>query len=195
MLGVAEPGIRVWLRNTANPQRKYLYSWEMSEPQDGVFVGVHTGLVNQLVSEAIQNGTLEELQGYTTIQQEVRYGMENSRIDLLLSSDVQVPCYVEIKNVTARDDGDMAIFPDAVSTRGQKHLRELMHVVEQGHRAVLVFCIQRQDVESFRPADEIDPDYGDYLRNAVEKGVEVVAYKAKVSPREISLSKAVPVRL
>lgn len=194
MLGVAAPGMRVWLRDTQSTTRKYRYSWEISEPQPQVFVGVHTGLVNALVLEAIGNGTVGELQGYPRIEQEVAYGDENSRIDLLLQ-DGERRCYVEIKNVTAKDAEARAVFPDAVSLRGQKHLRELMRVVEGGQRAVMFYCIQRADVDAFRPADEIDADYGDLLRAAVAAGVEVLAYKAEVTPCEICLRGAVRLQI
>lgn len=194
MLGVSTPGIRIWLRDTCSTTRKYRYSWEISEPQENVFVGVHTGLVNALVCEAIRNGTVSELQGFEQIQQEVRYGEENSRIDLLLENDRQ-RCFVEIKNVTARDAQNYAIFPDAVSVRGQKHLRELMRVVEAGHRGVIFYCIQRGDIDSFRPAAEIDQTYARLLGDAIANGVEVLAYKAHVSPFEIFLNKSVTIQI
>lgn len=193
MTGCAMPGMRVWLRDTQNPKRKYRYSWEVSETDSGVMVGVNTGIVNQLVSEAIENGIVSELQGYDTVQQEVRYGQENSRIDLLLSRHGRSDCYTEIKNVTAVDDKGNAFFPDAPSVRGTKHLRELMEMTRQGYRSVLLFCVQRCDVNGVRPADEVDPVYGETLRTAVAAGVEVLAYAARVSPGEILLTHSVPV--
>lgn len=195
MLGVAEPGMQIWLRDVGTAGgRKYRYSWEMSEPMAGVFVGVHTGIVNALVSEAIENGTISELQGYSSLEQEMRYGHENSRIDLLLR-DGESCCYIEIKNVTARDKDGLAIFPDAVSLRGQKHLRELMRVVDAGHRAVMFYCIQRTDTSDFRPAVEIDAEYARLLRTAVQSGVEVLAYQADVHPNYIRLTQSVAVRI
>lgn len=194
MLGVATPGMSVWLRDTQSSTRKYRFSWEISEPYEHVYVGVHTGLVNALVVEAIDNGTIVELQGYTRIEQEVAYGAENSRIDLLLKKD-GYDCYVEIKNVTARDEQAIAMFPDAVSLRGQKHLRELMRVVAKGQRGVILYCIQRSDVEGFRAAAEIDAEYARLLREAMEQGVDVLAYKANVTPESISLTHAVPVQI
>lgn len=194
MSGCSEPGSRVWLRDSANPKRKYRYSWELTENENGVLIGVNTGLPNTLVSEAIESGVIEELQGYPVIRQEVPYGKENSRIDLLLEGhDERPPCYVEIKNVTARDASGAAFFPDAVSARATKHLRELAVVVEDGGRAMLCFCVQRADTECVRPADEIDPVYGDNLREALARGVEAIAYSAEVSPREIRLGKRLPV--
>lgn len=194
MLGCAEPGMRVWLRDTQNPKRKYRYSWEMSETTNGVLIGVHTGINNQLLVEAIQAKRIPALQGYDKIQTEVPYGEENSRIDVLLSND-QEQCYVEIKNVTARDDNGLAIFPDAVTSRGTKHLRELKAMVEAGHRAVIFFSVQRTDVSGFRPAIEIDPLYARTLLEAVEAGVEVIAWCAKLGPTEIFLEYEIPLRL
>jgi len=194
MLGCAEPGSRVWLRDSGNPERKYRYSWELVENSAGTLIGINTGIVNRLVTEAIAQGVATTLQGYRSIRQEVRYGSENSRIDLLLEGD-DVPCYVEIKNVTALDDSGCAIFPDAVSSRGSKHLRELMQVVAQGQRGVICFCVQRGDARAVRPADEIDAVYGRTLREAVAAGVEALALVAEVTPQGIALQRALPVIL
>lgn len=194
MTGCAEPGSTVWLRDVNNPKRKYRYSWEVTENLRGMMVGVHTGITNSLVSEAIEYGVVGELQGYTNILQEVRYGEEGSRIDLLLEGHPDGrDCYVEIKNVTTCDAQGLGYFPDAVSARASKHLRELMAMVEQGHRAVIFFCVQRGDVEAVRPADEIDPLYGRTLRLALDAGVEALAYRARVSPEEVVLEKPLPV--
>ena len=188
MMGLSDPGIRVWLRDTQNTTRKYRYSWEMSEPSPGNFVGVHTGIVNQLVSEAINSNRIAELTGYDSIHPEQKYGKENSRIDLLLKSQNQPDCYLEIKNVTAISEESTAIFPDAISMRGQKHLRELMEVVKQGDRAMMFYCVQRQDCNTFRPAIEIDPDYASLLAEAYSQGVEIVAYQAKTTPSIIEIT-------
>lgn len=194
MKGCAEPGSRVWLRDTANPNRKYPYAWELTTSTENSLVGINTGIVNKLVEQAIQQGVVSELQGYAQIHSEVKYGQENSRIDLLLSSTGKLAdCYVEIKNVTAINEHGVAIFPDAVSERATRHLRELMHVVKQGQRGVIFFCIQREDIEQFAPADKIDPVYGEMLRKAASHGVEVIAYKARVSVNEIYLDTAIPV--
>lgn len=195
MLGCAEPGSRVWLRNTENTKRKYIYSWELVETASGVLVGINTALPPSLVQEGIENGIITELQGYGTLRREVCYGREKSRIDLLLEDGDGANCYVEVKNVTAIMQAGMAIFPDAVSARGTKHLRELMLMVRQGHRAVIFYCVQRFDAESLRPADAIDPEYGKTLRQAVDAGVEAVAYLASISPQEIKLAKKLPVVL
>ena len=193
MKGCAEPGSRVWLRDTCNPNRKYRLSWEMVETFGGWLVGINTGLANQLVREAIEQGTINELSGYSKIRREVRYGVESSRIDLLLEAPNHGSrCYVEVKNVTLFQQ-DTAFFPDAVSTRATKHLRELATVAECGHRAVIFFCIQRQEVKEFHPADFIDSVYGKTLRKVLARGVEAMAYCADISPTSIRLSKSVPV--
>lgn len=194
MTGCAEPGSTVYLRDVDNPKRKYRYSWELTENLQGVMVGVHTGITNALVREAIEGGVVAELQGYGNIRQEVKYGEEGSRIDLLLSDHGDArDCFVEIKNVTTCDKGGYGFFPDAVSTRASKHLRELMGVVAQGGRGVIFFCVQRGDVQAVRPADEIDPLYGETLRQALEAGVEALACRALVSPDGVTLDTPIPV--
>jgi len=193
MLGCAEPGSRVWLSRSESMTRKYPYSWEITETAAGVLVGINTALPNSLVREAIEAGAIGELQGYRSLRGEVPFGAERSRIDWLLQGDGEkVDCYVEVKNVTAAV-ADTAIFPDAVSARGAKHLRELIGVVAAGHRGVLCFCVQRGDVTAVRPADEIDPVYGETLRRALHSGVEVIAYQAEVSTFGIVLQRCLPV--
>ena len=206
MLGCQDPGSRVWLSKSDNPKRKYQHSWEIVEvntPAGTVPVGINTLLSNKLVYEAISTGLVEELQGYECIRTEVKYGNENSRIDLLLEpfkekqcSELlsRKPCYVEVKNVTLVEDG-VAYFPDAVSKRGAKHLRELIEVVRNGERGVIFFCVQRGDATQVKPADHIDPEYGQWLRRAVNEGVEALAYEANVTPQEISLLKSMPVSI
>lgn len=192
MMGCANPGSRVWLTHAPSPTRKYDYTWELVEALPGVMVGINTSRPNRLVEEAIQSGIIAELAGYSAIRREVKYGAEGSRIDLLLEGK-DAPCYVEVKNVTAAVENGVALFPDAVSQRGAKHLRELMTMVKQGHRAVLVFCVQRGDVTEVRPADEIDPVYGRTLREAIAGGVEVLAYRANISLESIALETRLPV--
>jgi len=192
MLGCAEPGSRVWLSPADNPARRLAWTWEMVEA-DGTLVGIHTGRSNALVREAIEEGVIRELQGYRELRAEVGFGLERSRADFLLTGGRRKPCYVEVKNVTAAVSSGVALFPDAVSTRGSRHLREMMHAVATGCRAVLVFCAQRGDVDEVRPADEIDPEYGATLREALPAGVEAIAYRAKVSPSGIALVQRIPV--
>lgn len=198
MRGCCEPGSRVWLRDTQNPDRKYPLSWELVEVASaesvGTLVGINTHLSNQLVEEAIENKVITELAGYATRRREVKYGAEKSRIDLLLEDTHKPDCYVEVKNVTLVEKG-IAYFPDAVSTRGTKHLRELMAMHEAGYRAVLVFCLQRNDAKRIRPADDIDPEYGNTLRLAHKAGVEILAYSAEPSPLGIQLTYPVALEL
>lgn len=193
MRGCCTPGAPVWVRDTADPARKYRYAWELIEVRPGVPVGINTNLANRLVEEALVAGRIPELAGYRTIHRERRYGA-GSRIDLLLDDGPGVPCHVEVKNVTLVEDG-VALFPDAVTTRGLKHLRELTEVVRGGGRAAMVYCIQRRDAHRFRPADAIDPAYGAALRAAVAGGVEALACTCAVSPRGVELQDRVPLWL
>ncbi len=190
MLGCCTPGNRVWLSQSDAPTRKYRHTWELVEVGK-VKVGINTGLPNKLVREAIERGVLVELGGYDSLRGEVPCGVERSRIDLLLQSARRADCYVEVKNVSAAVEKGVALFPDAVSARGAKHLRELMRLKAEGLRAVLVYCVQRGDVEAVRPADAIDPLYGRTLREALAAGVEVLAYRAKVTTREVVLTERI----
>lgn len=193
MMGCCDADSPVWLSRSASATRKYPHTWEVVQVPGGARVGINTGVTSRLVHEAIDGGVITELQGYARVQREVRFGTQNSRVDLLLHGEGGDRCYVEIKNVTAAVDHGVAVFPDAVSARGTKHLEELMTMVDQGHRAVLCFCVQRDDVHQVRPADAIDPVYGRTLRAAVDHGVEVIAYCARVSPDDITLYRDVPV--
>lgn len=189
MKGCAAPGSRVFISRSSNPGRKYPFTWELVEA-DGFWAGINTALPNRLVRDAIESGTVVELHGYETIRPEVAYG-EHSRVDLLLESPHQ-RCFVEVKNVTLVENG-LALFPDAVTLRGQKHLNELMRVVREGDRGVIFFTVQRGDGKSLSPADAIDPEYGRLLRLAMENGVEALAYRALVTPQEIVLTERLPV--
>jgi sugar fermentation stimulation protein A len=189
MKGCATPGSRVYISRSSNPGRKFAFTWELVDA-GGFWAGINTGLPNHLVREAIENGTAAELQGYATTHSEVPYG-EHSRIDLLLESPGQ-RCFVEVKNVTLVENS-RALFPDAVTTRGQKHLNELMRVVREGDRGVIFFTVQRGDGTSVSPADAIDPEYGRLLRLAIKNGVEALAYRALVTPQEILLTERLPV--
>ncbi len=194
MAGCAEPGSFIWIRDAGNPKRKYRYTWELSETVDGTLIGVNTILANHLVREAINDKVIAPLVGYEQIRAEVAYGAERSRIDFLLEDAHRGRCYVEVKNVTA-SVGEVAIFPDAVSARGTRHLRELGAMVAQGHRGVILFCIQRGDVSAFRPALEIDPLYAETLQQVTAEGVEALAYQAAVDSTEIKLIKPLPVAI
>lgn len=175
-----------WFSDSGNPKRKYRHTWEVATTPTGHWAGINTARANPLVREGIESGVIRELQGYDRIRAEVRYGRENSRIDFLLESETE-RCYVEVKSVTLMEAPGQGLFPDAVSERGRKHLRELMDIVRQGDRAVLLFCVQHSGVERVAPADAIDPAYGDTLREAMTAGVEVVAYRAEIDPEQASI--------
>ena len=187
LMGCCDAGSRVWLSESDNAARKYRHTWELVEVGK-VMVGINTGLPNALVAEAIADGTIPELAGYPTMRREVAFGEERSRVDLLLEAPQRAPCYVEVKNVTAAASKGVALFPDCVSERGAKHLRELVRLKARGMRAVQVYCVQRGDVREVRPADGIDHEYGRALREAIAAGVEVLAYRARVTPTEIRLA-------
>ena len=191
MMGCKEPGSAVYISRSDNLNRKLAYTWEMIEI-NGRWVGINTMHPNKLVAEAIESGIIEELSGYSVIRREVKVSA-HSRLDLCLESHGG-NCYVEVKNVTLTVNGSAA-FPDAVSERGTKHLKELIRLKRQGHRAALVFVIQRGDCETFRPADEIDSEYGRWLRRAVKAGVEALPYLATVTPREIILTRRLEIKL
>ena len=196
MLSVQAPGSDVWISPATNPERKLKYTWEIIRIGDGL-VGINTSLPNGLVAEAIQGGIMPELAGYTTVRREVKYG-KNSRIDLLLERAGAPKCYVEVKNVTMKRDlsPDAACeFPDAVTARGAKHLVELSDAVREGHRAVMVFLVQRTDSKRFCVAADIDPGYADGLKRALAAGVEVLCYGCSVTPLEIAVAKPLPMDL
>ncbi|HEY8568095.1 DNA/RNA nuclease SfsA [Microbulbifer sp.] len=179
-----------WFSDSGNPKRKYRHTLEITTTPEGALAGVNTGRANALVEEAIRDGVIRELQGYDRLRREVKYGEENSRIDLLLSGE-DGDCYVEVKNVTLAE-GARGMFPDAVSARGAKHLRELQKLAESGVRAVLFYCVQHTGIETVEAAAEIDPTYAAALAQAVNAGVEVIAYRAALSAAEIRLSERLP---
>ena len=176
------PGNRVWYSDSGNPKRKYPCTWHFIEDPSEHIIGINTGLANKLVEEAIDGGHISELQGYEKIHSEVPYGDQRSRIDLLLCENrdnLVKDCYVEVKNVSLAEANGQGFFPDAVTTRGQKHLQELLAVTHAGNRAVLLFCVQHEGIDRVAPADDIDPEYGRLLREVAAAGVQVVAYRTR----------------
>ena len=184
MLGVNDPGSEVWVSPTLNPNRKLKYTWEMIRVGKSL-VGVNTTRPNQIVQDAIQRKTITELSGYHSLRREVKYG-NNSRIDILLEASKRPDCFVEVKSVTLRR-GVWAEFPDAVTTRGTKHLSELTNQVKAGNRAVMFYLVQREDCAGFAVAGDIDTAYAEALDGAIDAGVEVYCYKCKLTPKQISL--------
>jgi sugar fermentation stimulation protein A len=190
----AAPGWRVLLSHSTNPKRKLKWTWELAFDEQDHPILVNTSRPNAVVREAVERGVIPELSGYAELRAEVRYGAERSRIDLLLTDPGRPDAYVEIKSVTMRA-GSLGAFPDSVTTRGQRHLRELMAMAAAGHRAVLFFLLSRGGLEGVRPADEIDPVYGRLLREAVDSGVEVLAYQARFHADGVDVGRRVPVIL
>ncbi|ALZ97865.1 DNA/RNA nuclease SfsA [Leclercia adecarboxylata] len=194
MTGCATPGDTVWYSTSLNIKRKYPHTWEITQTAGGEYICVNTLRANQLVKEAISLDLIPELRGYNSLKTEVKYGAENSRIDFLLQAEDQPECYIEVKSVTLADR-DNGYFPDAVTLRGQKHLRELISVAAEGKRAVLFFAVLHSAIGKFSPARHIDPKYAQLLNEAQKQGVEVLAYKAELSADNITLRSALPVTL
>lgn len=194
MTGCATPGDTVWYSTSENTKRKYPHTWELTQTQTGAFICVNTLQANTLAKEAIQANLIPELIGYNTLKSEVKYGEENSRIDIMLQADDRPNCYIEVKSVTLAEN-EFGYFPDAVTVRGQKHLRELMGVVAGGERAVLLFTILHSAIEYFSPAHHIDAKYAQLLIEAQKQGVEILAYKAELSADNMTLISPLPIAL
>ena len=190
MKSCLENGAEVYLTPVNDPKRKTKFTWEMIKI-NGDWVGINTGNPNKLAFEAISAGVIPELTGYTNVKREVTFS--DSRFDIFAENDNE-QCFVEVKNVSLKE-GKYALFPDSVTTRGQKHLRTLMEVKAKGMRAVMLYIIQRSDVEIFAPAAEIDAKYAEILKEAVSAGVEVIPMQAKVTPEKIELIKKLPFEL
>ncbi len=195
MTGCAEPHFNAFYSTSDNTKRKYPHSLELTQNQFQHLICVNTAMANKVVEEAIQTNIISELSGYQQLQSEVKYGQENSRIDFLLSDTSCPNCYVEVKSVTLLSQDSpttgQGYFPDAQTLRGQKHIRELIEMVEQGHRAVLLFAVLHEGITQVSAAKHIDEKYAQLLTEAIAKGVEVLAYKAKISAKEITLDEKV----
>ena len=191
MKGCYHPGGPVYLSRHNLPHRKLKYTLEMTDMGTSL-VGINTMVPNRLVKESVLEGSVRELSGYTSVRSEVPYGT-NSRIDLLLEKGKR-QCFVEIKNCTLVED-QVAYFPDAVSSRGLKHLIELQRQAQAGNRCAMFYLIQRSDARLFKPADHIDRDYGEALRKVCADGVEIIVYDVALNLEEIVLNKPVPFEL
>ncbi|MBH0057782.1 DNA/RNA nuclease SfsA [Pseudoalteromonas sp. SWXJZ94C] len=191
MTGCAEPGFNAFYSTSNNTKRKYPHSLELTQNHLSQLICVNTAIANKVVEEAINNNVISELTHYEQLQSEVKYGSENSRIDFLLTSKNKPDCYVEVKSVTLLSENDthngQGYFPDTQTVRGQKHIRELIEMVEQGHRAVLLFAILHEGINTVSAAAHIDEKYAQLLNQAINKGVEVLAYKAIISANEVTL--------
>lgn len=194
MTGCATPGDTVWYSTSQSATRKYPHTWEITETREGAFICVNTLRANPLVKEAIAAGRIAELTGYSALKGEVKYGAEGSRIDFMLQAPGRPECYIEVKSATLADR-DQGYFPDAVTLRGQKHLRELISVAAAGQRAVILFAVLHSAISRFSPARHIDSKYAQLLNEAQTQGVEVLAYKAELSATGITLNESIPVLL
>lgn len=195
MLNCMREGGRVWFSRSSDPKRKLPGTWEISETPQGRLACVNTGRANALVEEALRAGIITELAGFTALKREVAYGEEGSRIDFRLEFD-GAPAYVEVKSVTlGYADSITAAFPDAVTQRGAKHLRELAKLARQGLRAVQLYCVNLTGIEAVRPADDIDLAYAQALKAAAAEGVEVLAYGTRLDAKGIVIDRRLPVIL
>lgn len=192
MTTCCEPGRPVYLSFHDDPKRKLKYTWELIEMPDSL-VGVNTRVPNLLVEQTLKGGGVDDLAGYDQIKREVKTG-NNSRLDFLLSGKNKNRCFVEVKNCTLVKDR-VAMFPDAVTARGLKHLGELQRLVLNGCRGVIFFLVQRMDADGFRPADQVDPAYGEKLRRCVSDGVEIMVFDVRIDMQKISLNRKLPYEL
>lgn len=195
MLNCMSEGCRVWFSRSQDPRRKLPGTWELGETPHGRLACINTARANALVEEALRGGVITELIGFTGLRREVRFGEENSRADFRLEF-TSGPAYVEVKSVTLGfADSRVAAFPDAVTERGAKHLRELATLARNGVRAVQLYCVNLSGIDAVRPALEIDPRYAAALREAQAAGVEVLAYGSDISPQAIRLTQRLALSL
>jgi sugar fermentation stimulation protein A len=194
MMGLKEPGSRVWLAPAVNPKAKLAWSWELIDadlPGGVQCVGINTANPNRLMEEAVRGGRIPELAGYAGFRREVKYGA-NSRVDALLTDPSRPDCYVEVKNVHMMREARLAEFPDSVTERGAKHLAELSREVAEGRRAVMLFIVQMR-AERFRLAADVDPGYARAFTAARSAGVEALAYTCRVAPDGITVDQRIPI--
>ena len=186
MLGLADPEMRIWLEPNDDPKKKLKFGWRLAEVQNGHLVGIDTGIPNKVVGDALRSGKIPALAEYADVKPEQRYG-KNSRIDFLLTNPALPDAYVEVKNVHLRRAGDLAEFPDCVTERGAKHLVELSEMVKNGHRAIMLYLVQRTDCTRFSLARDLDPGYAYAFDKARATGVEVMVYGTKITTQGVSI--------
>ncbi len=187
MMGLADPGTKIWLEPNDDPKKKLKYGWRLVDHENGHFTGVDTSLPNKAVRAALEARQIAPLAGYTTVRPEVKYG-ENSRIDFMLGANGLPDAYVEVKSVTLCRAPGLAEFPDSVTTRGARHLGELAKVAREGHRAVLLYLVQRTDCTQVAMAQDIDPAYAEAHHAATQAGVETLCIGTHITPQEVRLS-------
>lgn len=196
MLNCMSEGCNIWFRRSNDPKRKSAGTWVLSETPQNRLACVDTQLANKLAEEALNAGVIKELVGFNSLRREVKYGQENSRIDFCLSYPNQKEVYLEVKSVTLGfDNNNTAAFPDAVTTRGAKHLRELTALAKQGIDTVLLYCVNLTNITAVRPCTEIDPNYTKALQEAHDAGVKLLAYACDISNATICLTHPINVNL
>lgn len=194
MLGVATPGATVWLEPNDDPKRKLKYAWKLIELGGGDFAGIDTSVPNKVVGEALRSGNIAEAAAYSDVRAEVKYA-KASRVDFLLSDPALPDCYLEVKNVHLRRNGTDAEFPDSVTARGARHCDDLADVVRAGHRAILLYLVQRTDCTALRLAADLDPRYARAALRAQAAGVQMICYSTRISTSGVWLDRPLPVRL
>jgi sugar fermentation stimulation protein A len=193
MMGLAEPGMKIWVEPNDDPKKKLKFGWRLVDHENGHFTGVDTAVPNRALKAALMAGEVSELAEYDNVLPEQKYG-EKSRIDFLLSGDGLKNAYVEVKSVTLSRQAGLAEFPDSVTARGTKHLGELAKMVDQGHRAVMLYLVQRTDCDAMTLAADIDPTYAAAFESATKAGVEVLCYDTRISPLGVELGQRVELR-
>lgn len=191
MLGLKDEGLRIWLEPNDDPRKKLKWAWRLVDHGDGHFTGVDTGVPNRVLKVALTAGEVPGLTGYDLVRPEVRYG-EKSRIDFLLTGAGQPDTYVEVKSVTLSRQSGLAEFPDSVTARGTKHLGELAAMATQGHRAVMLYLVQRTDCTRVTLAADIDPAYSTAFAQARVAGVEVLSIGCHITPQQVTLGAPLP---
>lgn len=192
MLGLADPGMRVWLEPNDDPRKKLKFGWRLVEFGDGHWAGIDTAVPNRVVKEALQARSVPGLDAYGKVKPEVKYGRQ-SRVDFLLTEPGLPDAYVEVKNVHLRRTGDVAEFPDCVTLRGARHLDELADMVAEGHRAVMLYLVQRTDCARFALARDLDPGYGAAFDRARAAGVEAICIDTRIDTQGVGIGNLLPV--
>ncbi|MAQ81818.1 MAG: DNA/RNA nuclease SfsA [Maritimibacter sp.] len=192
MMGLADPGMRIWLEPNDDPKKKLKYGWRLVEHDTGDFTGIDTAVPNRMLKDALIARAVPGLAAYDQVRPEVKYG-EKSRVDFLLSANGLPDAYVEVKSVTLLRQPGVAEFPDAKTTRGARHMAELAAMVAEGHRAYALFLVQRTDAQMVRIAHDIDPAYGQALRDAETAGVGILAHACGITPKGVTLGPELPV--
>lgn len=187
MMGLADPGMKIWLEPNDDPKRQLNYGWRLVDHENGHFTGVDTALPNRAVKAALADRQIAPLAAYGTVRPEVKYG-ENSRIDFLLTQAGLPDAYVEVKSATLSRTLGLVEFPDSVTARGAKHLEELAQMARDGHRAVLLYLVQRTDCTAFSVAGDIDPNYAAAFSRARAAGLETLVMGTRITPEGVTLA-------